>query len=71
MSKKERERIELETKIIFDYLETSKIEDIIRLWIDRQTYYLKRNNLEEMPIYITHSIEDIQKIINEFKHNPN
>jgi hypothetical protein len=71
MNKKERERIELETKIIFDYLETSKIEDIIRLWIDRQTYYLKRNNLEEMPIYITHSIEDIQKFIDEFKHNLN
>lgn len=71
MNKKERERIELETKIIFDYLETSKIEDIIRLWIDRQTYYLKRNNLEEMPLYITHSIEDIQKFINEFKHNLN
>lgn len=71
MNKKERERIELETKIIFDYLETSKIEDIIRLWIDRQTYYLKRNNLEEMPTYITHSIGDIQKFIDEFKHNLN
>ena len=71
MNKKERERIELETKIIFDYLETSKIEDIIRLWIDRQTYYLKRNNLEEMPIYITNSIEEIQKFVDEFKHNIN
>lgn len=71
MSKKLRTQIEIENKIIFDYLHSTKIEEVVRLWIERQTYNLKRNNLEEMPIYITNSIEEIQKFVDEFKHNIN
>lgn len=71
MSKKLRTQIEIENKIIFDYLHSTKIEEVIRLWIERQTYNLKRDTLEEMPIYITNSIEEIQKFVDEFKHNIN
>lgn len=71
MSKKLSQQIEKENKIIFDYLHSTDIEEIVRMWIERQTYNLKRDNLEEFPFYITEAIQDLQSMINDFKHNVN
>jgi len=71
MSKKLSKKIEIENKIIFDYLDKTDIEEIIRLWIERQTYNLKRDTLDNFPIYITQAIQDLQSMINDFKHSVN
>jgi len=71
MNKKLTKQIEQETKIIFDYLHNTKLEEIVRLWIERQTYNLKRDNLDEYPFYITEAIQDLQDMIDNFKHNVN
>ncbi|MEY3824531.1 MAG: hypothetical protein RLZZ13_453 [Pseudomonadota bacterium] len=66
MSKRAKQS-QLEFDIVKKHLSETDLESLVRWWIEVQTYKLKRETLEEMPLRLTHSINEIQSIIDEFK----
>jgi hypothetical protein len=66
MSKRAKQS-QLEFDIVKKHLSETDLESLVRWWIEVQTYKLKRETLDEMPLRLTHSINEIQSIIDEFK----
>jgi hypothetical protein len=64
-------QFQLEFDIIKKHLSETDLESLVRWWVEVQTYKLKRDTLDEMPLRLTNSINEIQSIINEFKINNN
>jgi hypothetical protein len=70
MDKRAKQR-QLEFDIIKKHLSETDLESLVRWWIEVQTYKLKRETLDEMPLRLTNSINEIQSIIDEFKIDVN
>ena len=64
-------QFQLEFDNIKKHLSETDLESLVRWWVEVQTYKLKQDTLDEMPLRLTDSINEIQSIINEFKININ